>query len=339
MKRSQKTALAVALGCILLGCVGIFGVFAYLGFDTGMLEGLWLGDLGAQAADGEPGLSGAVETVTYTVADPFDRIQVQEEYGCVRFVLTDGGPCRVECVRWAGVKHTVDTEDGVLSITAKDTRRWYERIGVWITPVSTTIYLPGGEYASLAVSTASGDVDVPAGLTLGEADASTASGDISWGARVRGELSVQSASGKIQLEDVAAESLSARSASGDISLCRLEADGPLRVETASGKVRLEDARGETLSVQTASGNILLFRTRIRGEASLRTTSGTVRLEEADAESLDIRSVSGDVEGTLLSGKRFDVSTVTGSVDVPSSSQGGLCQVETTSGSVRLEAEG
>ena len=335
MKRSGKIALAVGVGCILLGCIGVFGVFAHLGFDAGRLEGPWLDFPETQA--GSQDSAGAVETVTYTVTDPFDRIQVREECGHVRFVLTDGGPCRVECVRWAGVKHTVGIEDGALSITAEDTRRWYQRIGVWISQVSTTVYLPCEEYDFLTVSTASGDVDLPAGLTLGEADISTASGDILWKAQVLGSLSVQSTSGKIQLEDTQAESLSAHSVSGDISLCRLEADGPLRIETASGKILLEDTRGDTLSVTTASGNVFLSRTQVQGLASLRTASGAIRLEEADAESLEIRSVSGDVEGTLLSGKRFYVSTVTGDVDVPSS-QGGPCRVETTSGSVRLAVE-
>lgn len=39
MKRSGKIALAVGVGCILLGCIGVFGVFAHLGFDAGRLEG------------------------------------------------------------------------------------------------------------------------------------------------------------------------------------------------------------------------------------------------------------------------------------------------------------
>lgn len=91
MKRSGKIALAVGVGCILLGCIGVFGVFAHLGFDAGRLEGPWLDFPETQA--GSQDSAGAVETVTYTVTDPFDRIQVREECGHVRFVLTDGGPC------------------------------------------------------------------------------------------------------------------------------------------------------------------------------------------------------------------------------------------------------
>ena len=75
---------------------------------------------------------------------------------------------------------------------------------------------------------------------------------------------------------------------------------------------------------------------VSGELSASNTSGSVRLDNCDAANIYIRSTSGSVSGTLLSGKNFTADSSSGSVRVPASSGEGVCEVRTSSGSIRLE---
>lgn len=67
---------------------------------------------------------------------------------------------------------------------------------------------------------------------------------------------------------------------------------------------------------------------------METASGDIQLQDFDADMLKLHSNSGCVSGSLLSSKKFEISTNSGSVDVPpSDNNGGLCAVTTTSGDV------
>jgi DUF4097 and DUF4098 domain-containing protein YvlB len=52
----------------------------------------------------------------------------------------------------------------------------------------------------------------------------------------------------------------------------------------------------------------------------------------------LKTTSGSVKGSLLTPKIFYTDTTSGSVDVPRSTEGGLCEIQTTSGSIRITIE-
>ena len=87
---------------------------------------------------------------------------------------------------------------------------------------------------------------------------------------------------------------------------------------------------------TSTGEIELDDVVLTGEMNLKTSSGDVELNRCDANTMIITTASGDVEGTLLTDKIFYVATNSGDVIVPKSTQGGMCEVTTSSGDVELE---
>jgi DUF4097 and DUF4098 domain-containing protein YvlB len=93
-----------------------------------------------------------------------------------------------------------------------------------------------------------------------------------------------------------------------------------------------------LTAETGSGGIDLTDTTVTGHIQAETTSGSIRFTRADAATLHLKTTSGSVTGSLLTPKIFYTDTTSGSVDVPKSTEGGHCEIETTSGSIRITIE-
>jgi DUF4097 and DUF4098 domain-containing protein YvlB len=222
----------------------------------------------------------------------------------------------VVCAEGEQVTDTVTVENGALTIIRRDTRKWYQRMGIsWVDVPAVTVYLPEAEYQSLTVQTVSGEIEVPADFTFAEIKAESTSGDLTLRAKVT-------------------DGVTARSVSGDITLDG--ASGEIQIETTSGDVEVSRSATQTLTVTTTSGEIDLENVSVRQGAYITSVSGDVELERFDAGSIHITTVSGDVEGSLCSPKNFAVETTSGDIQTPrSNSDAGECAVTTTSGDVRL----
>ena len=112
----------------------------------------------------------------------------------------------------------------------------------------------------------------------------------------------------------------------------------LTVGTISGGLHLSRVTCGSLAMETTSGSIDLTDTAVTTPIQAKTTSGDIRFTRADAATLELKTTSGSVSGSLLTPKIFYTDTTSGSVDVPKSTEGGLCEIQTTSGSIRITIE-
>ena len=162
---------------------------------------------------------------------------------------------------------------------------------------STTAIVAGaevrltGELATVAVTTASGDVTV---AHAADCSVTVASGDVVC-ERVTGNLVVKSASGDVRCGDVDG-SATVATASGDIFGATVSGD--VDVRTASGDVSIERVGGSA-AVRTASGDTRVAAVR-RGTVEADTASGDIAIGvvEGSAAWLDVTSLTGDVTSTL-----------------------------------------
>lgn len=160
----------------------------------------------------------------------------------------------------------------------------------------------------------------------------TVHSDANWGTGIR--FNVKSPQLIIELPEKEYAELKLHSVSGDVDVMGLRIDA-LAIDTTSGEIDLEKLALGSLDVETVSGDVDLTDSVVSGDVTIRTTSGEIGFENADAANFHITSVSGDIEGTLRSGKRFDVRTVSGDVKLPQSTSGGAFRVTTTSGDVEI----
>lgn len=302
MSNGKKTAMVVAGACIAAGLLAVLAAMILIRFDVRRLNTVQF------------------ETKTYPVQESFRHIDIHDVDCDVRLLPAADGQCKVVCTESDRIINTVEVQNDTLTITRRDTRRWYERISFWWGGgLTLTVYLPEQEYQTLFLKTVSGDISVPDDFTFTQAEASSTSGDILFLARTAGGLTVTSTSGEIETGN----------ASG----------GDVRVTTTSGDIRLSGVTARELNVKTTSGEIELKSVVAEHGADVRSTSGDVEFDRFDAASIRIKTVSGEVEGNLLSPKAFETHTTSGGVRVPPSDpSAGTCSVTTTSGDIRLEVK-
>lgn len=146
---------------------------------------------------------------------------------------------------------------------------------------------------------------------------------------------LETTSGEIRVRTVTLDRLTAQTGSGGIRMESVTVTEATDLETTSGEITLLYTTCGTLTAETGSGGIDLTDTTVTGHIQAETTSGSIRFARADAETLDLKTTSGSVKGSLLTPKIFYTDTTSGSVDVPKSTVGGLCEIRTTSGSIRI----
>lgn len=342
MKKCVKITCTVAVSCILLGLLIVLGASLKIGFDYKSLNTVTL------------------ETKTYTAEEPFQNIDIESIWSNVYFAFAEDGQCRVECTETARQTCAVSVQNNTLTVKQKDSRLWYENFGFfWGTTDETemkiTVYLPDKNYQKLQINTQSGAAFVDEEFTFNTADIATMSGNIRFLGSANETLTVHSNSGLIRVEKVNVKVLEAGNMSGNIIFSSVQAQEDMTLNSNSGILNLEDVQAKSFSAGTMSGNILFRTVRVQENMTLNSNSGILNLEDvlaktfsaetmsgnvlfknSDADKLEIHTGSGSVRGNLLSKKNFDVSTSSGTVDVPySDSNAGLCSVTTTSGNVSL----
>lgn len=333
-----KTALLASAACVVLGlALGLAG-FARAGFDWLKLDNT------------------VMKTQTVAITQPFSDLEVEGAECEIRLVPSPDGVCRVTSTADERIALTAQVEGDALVVARTDSRPWFHWFGIHFQTSSLTVALPQREYRRLSVVSASGGVRVPADFSFAQADVRTASGEIAYAARtggaltlktVSGDLSVSgataqeaaltTASGELRLDGLRADRLTVSTTSGDLAADGLTVAGEAKLIAVSGGIELRNAVCGSLTVSTTSGDLETEDALVDGALNVSTVSGGVELERSDAGSLSLRTTSGDVSARLLTGKRFETATTSGSVRVPGDSAGaGTCQVRTVSGDVRIE---
>ena len=227
--------------------------------------------------------------------------------------------CYVTCSDYSDVSYTVELTNGVLSVIAEGSM--FDGLFRW-GDAKVTVQLPPdyfqGLYDSLEVSTGSGDILVEEGVIFQRSKLESTSGDISFRADVQGKMTIETTSGDIELED--RSSLFAHQ---------------VELATTSGEITVRGQNARYLSAKSTSGDVTLDSCDIH-ELTVNCTSGDVELRYVDLENCNLQTISGDVSAGVGKAMDFHCSSTSGDVDTPPPvTNGGLCQVSTTSGDIEI----
>ena len=289
------------------------------------------------------------------MSESFDSIRIEDTESDVLFIPSADGCCDIE---WSEkLPHTVTVENGVLTVRRQTERKWFQRISLHGEQAKLFVRIPAGEYNDLFVSTASGDVRIPAEFAFRTAEVTSASGDVEMFANVGRKLRAKSVSGDVKVNKLTAGGMELSSVSGDVECAFVRVGGGLTIKTVSGDIELNtancaslgaktvsgdaklcDAVAEELNASSISGDVSLTSVIISAGMNIQTTSGEVRLTGSDGGEINIKTSSGSVHGTLLSGKMFHCTSRSGSVNTPAPTPGGICRVSSGSGSIKLKVE-
>ena len=275
------------------------------------------------------------ETNTYEITRDFSNLSIKVDTAHVSLLPSEDGSCRVVCYEQKKVKHEVRAADGTLTVNVRDTRKWYNYIGVSFQTARICIYLPKAQYAALSVKGSTGDTSIPAGFTFESIDVSASTGNVSCFADCPGTLRIKLSTGDITLSGVSASEVSLSVSTGTTAVSDLRC-ASLSARGSTGGITLQGVHAQgTLFIKRSTGKVNLLACTA-GELTVRTDTGKVALDGCDAGRISIETDTGDVKGTLLSEKIFITKTDTGKINVPKTVTGGICEITTDTGDIRIE---
>lgn len=337
MAKNTKVWLIVAAALILLGCIIFAGVMTMLGWDFTKLG------------------TGKFETNTHTVSQEFSGISIDVHDADIRFVATQDGTCKVECYERTNATHKVTVEDGCLSISVVDVRKWYDRIGIFMSAPKITVYMPAQEYGQFILNGRTGSAEIPGDFSFESMDVSVSTGKVTNYASATGEIKIKTTTGSICTKNITVGSLSLSVSTGDITAESVSSQGNVQVKVSTGRANLQSivcqdftSTGDTgdFSIKDVTASGEFYAERSTGDVELnrctaakldvKTDTGDVTLEQCDAEEIKLETDTGDVTGSLLSEKIFFANSNTGSVEVPKTTTGGVCEIETDTGNIEIK---
>ena len=363
MKKSVWISMIVAAACILAGlaCIVVGYMlgghklmqnYDYVGSDFYVSEEFQRIRIDIISADVEliPSKDGkchvyAVDSgnVEYTVRVVEDTLTVRAIDKRVWYQYLFGGYSEKSTLQIALPREEFKSLDvNTVSGDVKINVRYTFSENVTLTSTSGTIGTAAAIGGHLEMHATSGDLYAMGFLNT--VTARCVSGKISLGGKtVDGDCTVASAdlettSGSIVVTKATLQSLTAQTGSGSVIFEDLAVNEAIFAETTSGSIRMNRVTCGNLDAHAGSGAIKLTDTVVTGQIKVKTTSGAIRFQRADAATLSLKTTSGSVTGSLRTPKVFYTDTTSGSVDVPKSIEGGLCEIKTTSGSIRLTIE-
>lgn len=320
MSKSEKVWLVIAACLILIGCVLLGGVMTMLNWDVTKLS------------------TTKYETNNHEINEPFHAISVHTDTADVTFVASENAGCSVVCYEQKNVKHTVMVKDGTLVIEVDDTRAWHEHIGIQFGTPKITIYLPQGEYGTLSIKSATGDVKIPNDFTFQSIDVMENTGDVTNEASALESINIKTSTGSICVKGISARSLDLSVSTGNVKVSDVTCEGDVSVDVSTGKVHLINISCKNVLSEGSTGDILLKNVLATDAFSVERSTGDVNLESCDAAQIFIETDTGDVEGSLLSEKVFIIDTETGEKDVPNTMSGGRCEISTDTGDIEIRIQ-
>ena len=301
MKRTHKVILCLMVMAVLL--VFTLIMVAFIAIRFGFLQ--------LDADD--------VTQVEKVIEETFADVEISNADRDVRILPSPDGVCRISYYESESSAAQLKVENDVLRIEVKDSRTWRDLMKVEDSFDETiTLYLPQKDYGTLRVKGDSGALTLKQNFCFKRLEAQIDTGDIESFAQIAEGVEIEGSEGDVHLENVS---------------------GKMKIERSTGDIVLKDCNAAQLALKSGSGDIKMGSITVTGETKVKTTGGDVYFSCLEAGALEIDVDGGNVEGTVCSGKVFEVKTMTGSVSVPESdASGSVWKISTTTGNVEIEYE-
>ena len=233
--------------------------------------------------------------------------------------------------------HTVTVADGVLKVKGESNRKWYENIfnWNWFDKVKVTVYMPSGEYDELKVASNTGNVLVPSDFTFANYDIKVDTGTVKSTAKVQDKVTIKTSTGGITLNDCEAKSMDLDVHTGNVKLTNVNVTENIKIGTSTGDIKLENVNCADYESHSSTGELDFKKVNVTNHIEVKNGTGHVKFVESDADTLYVKTSTGDIKLQLLTSKICQVKKSTGTPHYPTSTTGGLCEVETSTGSVNI----
>ena len=312
-----KIWLLAAGALVLAGCILFAGTLAAQGWDVTKLSTV------------------SFETNTHEIKEDFRDIAVTTDTANIAFAVSDDDTCRVVCCEAENAKHAVSVTDQTLMIASEGRHTWRDDIGFSLGTPQLTVYLPQTQYRALTIDGSTGNVEIPKEFAFDRAEITLSTGNADLAANVSDTAKTATTTGNIRVENtsVGALALSVTTGAAEVSGVRCQNELTLGVTTGAAaaagclvrKLRLHRRRRQHRARKRACRRQHFDRTH-------HGPCGVYRLRRRRAARA---TDTGSVTGSLLSDKIFFAQSDVGSVNVPKTTTGGICEITTATGAIEM----
>ena len=278
--------------------------------------------------------SSRFETNTYEVTESFESIAINADTEDITFLPSTDGKCKIVCHEKIRQKHAVSVENSVLKITVVDETIWTDYIFNFGSD-TVTIFLPESKYCALVADVSTGEIKIPGNFSFTSIDITTGTGDVECRASADGAVKIAVRTADIEIDGTTAASLDLKASTGDVEISNATAFGEVIISAGTGDVDIKSLRAGSLSASIGTGDAELSGVITDGKFTVVTRTADVRLNRCDAAEFFIETTTGDVTGSILTPKVFIAKSGTGDVDVPRTTSGGMCEIKTGTGDIRI----
>lgn len=272
-------------------------------------------------------------TETYELDKSFNKIKVDVDTSDVEFIKVNEGYGKVICKESKEHKHTVKIEDDTLKIEFD--HKYVIHFGFASPDYKVQVYIPTtNEYDLDAVHT-TGDFRIASDFTFTNIKVKGATGDNIISSNVKNSLNISCSTGKISISNMNPTSIYIESSTGDAYLKDINCIGNINMKSTTGKKQFDNVKAQNLTLDSSTGASRLDKVTLVSKLSISASTGDVRISQSDAAEIDIKLTTGDVRAEFLTSKIVYAKSITGRVDVPKSTTGGLCSIETSTGDIKV----
>ena len=272
---------------------------------------------------------------THDVQDAFSSIDIDVSTTDLEFAVSEDGTVKVDVTETEKQYHSVRVLDGILVIRREDARNIFERAYGFGNKFKVVLYLPAGEYGNLNLKVSTGNVTVPEGYTFNKVESKSSTGDISFNSNAKDSASFVLSTGSANIANMSPTTLFISSTTGSKTLSNITVQGAASVISSTGSVTLNNFKCNSLTMSSSTGSTTLNNTIVDNTLSISVSTGNVTLNDADAGTIFIKTTTGNVKGTLLTSKIIFAETNTGHANVPHLTEGGKCEIKTTTGNIEI----
>lgn len=296
---------------------------------------------------------GRMEEKVTNIDDSVSGIEILTDTADITLLTSEDEKCKVLAKDKKKINYSVTVDDGMLKISSKDERRWYERLFDFGKPI-LNVYLPKGEYSTLSIEESTGNVTIPSDFSFTSIDIDLSTGNTLLGASGAESVRINASTGDVKVENNSCGSLDIDVSTGTTTLNNVTCAGNINMKCSTGDAYIDNISyksltyvgdtadvkinnlkaSENTAIERSTGHISIINAVCTGNLTTKTSTGKTEimgvecadlsvtvstgkaiLSDINCATLTTAGDTGDVNlvNVIASGK-FDIKRDTGDVD-------------------------
>lgn len=317
MKKGIKISLIIASVLVVFGLAIFITVLAVNDFSYKKLNG-----------------RDDLENKEKILTEDFNLIKISADVTDIVLIKTNDPTGKIIYQERKRLTYEINVVNDTLKIREVNTKKWHFFTNLLFEKEKMEIYLPKDTYDSLVITTAVGNIEIPKEFNFNVVNIDTETGKIQLFADAK-DITIQTETGSVKLKNLNADNINIETSTGIYNLENINATNQIRLKSSTGYFTLKDVNCDSLRINTSTGRMNLTNVIATNSFNFNASTGRVIFDGCDAGEIYIKTSTGSVTGTLLTSKIFYATTENGKVDVPRTTTGGICEIQTDTGNISI----